>query len=404
MLTTGANLGLLDYGKFGEPNYAELLGFFRGVDLLVQPHVKSATTATPPTTPADGDSYIIPTAATGVWAGKAGQVARWTARDAAGVSKWEYFIPKRNWVFGVDDAGTDGKIYRFNGTSWVEFAAGGTTTQAALPVSLLSAVTPAAPNATDGSAYEMGAKLRFAQSGVINSIRYYKAASETGAHIGHIWDANGNLLASVVFSGESASGWQEQALAAPLRVTANTTYIISVNVNSHYAMTTNGLTASLINGDITSVADGANGVFNATPGQFPSTSFNNSNYFRDVVFTGDVMRVSTVVGYTAGQGGTVTQQTSKGTAVTLNKPTGEITTAADPLAVNSQVSFTLNSSAIESNDVVVPIIKSGTAGAYTVVAEHPAQGSCLITLRNVSNAPLSEAVKIGYVVLKGTIA
>jgi hypothetical protein len=33
------------------------------------------------------------------------------------------------------------------------------------------------------------------------------------------------------------------------------------------------------------VADGSNGVFNLTPNAFPNQSYQNGNYFRDVVFT-----------------------------------------------------------------------------------------------------------------------
>lgn len=399
MLTTGPNLGVLDNGEYGEQNYAELLRLFRAIDTLVQAHVKSATLATPPTTPSEGDTYIVPAGATGAWAGKDTQLARWTARSAAVTPQWEFFVPKRNWLVGVDDSGANGELLRFTGTAWSR------TTTPALPISLMSGVTPAAPNATDGAAYEMGVKLRFAQSGVINAIRYFKAASETGTHIGRIWSSTGTLLASVTFTGETASGWQEQALATPLVVQANTTYVVSVNVNSHYAMTVSGLLSSLINGDISSVADGANGIFNTTAGLFPATAFNNSNYFRDVVFTGDTATVTSITGYGAGQGGAVAQATSKSTAVTLNKPSGEVTMMADLLAAGAAVAFTLNNSQIGINDVVAVTVKrGGTAGAYLVSAEMAGAGTVSIVLRNMSGVGLSEAVVIGFAVIKGSIS
>lgn len=398
MLTIGQNLGQLDNGGYAEECYTEINALFRALDTLVQAHAKSASLTIPPANPTEGDTYIVPANATGVWAGHTNQITRWTARSAGGTPHWEFYTPKINWTIGVDDAGTTGRIYRFTGTAWVAEGVG-----PGLPTSLMSGLTPVAPNATDNAVYEMGVKVRFAQSGVINAIRYYKAASETGAHTGHIWSATGQLLATVVFSNETASGWQEQALAQPLVVQANTTYVVSVNVNTHYAMTVAGLNATITNGDISSVADGSNGVFNTVAGSFPATSFNNSNYFRDVVFTGDTATVSTVVGYASGQGGTVTQITSKATAVTLNKGTGEITTAADALAGNSAVAFTLNSTAIQSGDVVVPMIKSGSAASYLVTAEAAVTGACSIVLRNMTGAPLAEAVKISFVVIKGSI-
>lgn len=150
---------------------------------------------------------------------------------------------------------------------------------------IFGSATPAIPNATDGTTYEMGMKFRASIGGQITKIRYYKASSETGSHTGRIWSAAGTELASVVFTGETSSGWQEQALATPLDITANTTYVVSVNVNSHYVATGSGLSSSVVNGYLSTVADGANGVFGAI-GTFPTGSFSNGNYFRDVVFLG----------------------------------------------------------------------------------------------------------------------
>jgi hypothetical protein len=155
--------------------------------------------------------------------------------------------------------------------------------------SLFTTQTPSVTNATDGSGsdgdYELGMEFRTANTGQISAIRYYKASSETGTHVGKIWSSTGQPLASVTFTNETASGWQQQTLATPLTIQANTTYMVSVNANSHYVATTNGLGTTLTNGDISAIADGSNGVFNINPGNFPTQSWNNSNYFRDIVFT-----------------------------------------------------------------------------------------------------------------------
>lgn len=148
---------------------------------------------------------------------------------------------------------------------------------------LATFVAPAFADITDEVSYEMGVELTFAVSGFIRAIRYYKAPSETGSHVGKVWDAAGNLLTSVNFADETASGWQEQALPIPYPVSASK-YVISVNVNSHFAITSGGFSSTFTNGDLSAIADGANGVYNTTLGAFP-TSGANSNYFRDVVFT-----------------------------------------------------------------------------------------------------------------------
>uniref|UniRef100_UPI00286BA88E DUF4347 domain-containing protein n=2 Tax=unclassified Chamaesiphon TaxID=2620921 RepID=UPI00286BA88E len=161
--------------------------------------------------------------------------------------------------------------------------------QGVLP-SLFTTQTPTVVNATDGTGsagdYELGMEFQSAKSGTIDAIRYYKAASETGTHTGRIWLAStGQELASITFTNETASGWQQQTLATPLNITAGTTYLVSVNANTHYVATSNGIAATITNGDLSAVADGSNGVFNPNPSAFPTQSFNNANYFRDIVFT-----------------------------------------------------------------------------------------------------------------------
>src|SRR5262249_16230463 len=129
------------------------------------------------------------------------------------------------------------------------------------PQPLSTNQTPDNGNAADGVPYEIGMKFRVARAGQITAIRYWKAPGDTGTHIGHIWSATGGLLASVTFSGETASGWQQQALTTPLAVDANTTYTVSVNIITNYVSTVSGLASSIVNGDISSVADGANGTY-----------------------------------------------------------------------------------------------------------------------------------------------
>jgi Domain of unknown function (DUF4082) len=142
---------------------------------------------------------------------------------------------------------------------------------------------PAVPNHTDGASSEQGLKFTASKAGTIAAIRFWKAPSETGTHVGNIWSATGAELANVVFANESASGWQQALLNSPLAIAASTTYVVSVNTNSYYAETTSALSKSTINGDVASIADGKNGVFGAI-GTFPASPTKGTNFFRDVVF------------------------------------------------------------------------------------------------------------------------
>jgi len=107
------------------------------------------------------------------------------------------------------------------------------------------------------------------------------------------------------------------------------------------------------------------------------------------------------LGYTAAAQGTVTQATSKSTAVTLNKSAGVITMNNASLATATNATFTLNNSLISANDTVILTIAGGqtTPGSYNVFANSLAAGSVSITLRNISGGSLSEAIVINFALI-----
>ena len=117
--------------------------------------------------------------------------------------------------------------------------------------------------------------------------------------------------------------------------------------------------------------------------------------------TGTNVLATTTLGYTTGSGGTVTQATDKGTAVTLNKINGEIVMNAAALADDATAAFTLTNSTIAATDVVIVNVASvGTAGAYQVTVGAVAAGSCSISVLNVSGGSLSQEIKLNFAVIK----
>ena len=108
------------------------------------------------------------------------------------------------------------------------------------------------------------------------------------------------------------------------------------------------------------------------------------------------------IGYGTGAGGTVTQATSKATAVTLNKPTGQITMNNASLAAGATVSFAFNNSILAATDTMIVnyVLGSGTDSAYRVRAG-VLGGIASVFVENVSGAPLSEAIKINFAIIKG---
>jgi len=132
--------------------------------------------------------------------------------------------------------------------------------------------------------YELGMKFKSTVSGQVTAIRFYKSPSETGTHTGHIYSATGKQLAAVQFATETGSGWQQAALSNPVAITKGSQYVVSVNTGgTYYVDTISGLASLISNGNLRSIV-GNNGVFGPV-GKMPTGSWNNSNYFRDVVFT-----------------------------------------------------------------------------------------------------------------------
>lgn len=106
------------------------------------------------------------------------------------------------------------------------------------------------------------------------------------------------------------------------------------------------------------------------------------------------------LGYTTDAQGTVTQVTSKSTAVTLNKSAGQITMNNAALASVTNVTFTLTNSFISANDILILNVGSGaTAGAYNCWVSGLSAGSATITLRNISGGSLSEAVVLNFALI-----
>lgn len=107
------------------------------------------------------------------------------------------------------------------------------------------------------------------------------------------------------------------------------------------------------------------------------------------------------IGYDTGTGGTVTQASTKGTAVNLNRLCGEVTMNAAALAAATIVSFTMNNTSAAAGDrVIVNHVSGGTLGAYGLNAV-AAAGTITFYVRNNTAGSLSEAIVLGFAIVKG---
>ena len=186
---------------------------------------------------------------------------------------------------------TNGTSYTFKvaatnavGTGAASPASGAVTPEP----SIFELGTPATVDSGDTSAVNLGVKFTSDVAGSITGIRFYKATGNTGAHVGALWSASGQLLGQGTFTGESASGWQTVTFATPVPITARTTYVASyLAPKGHYSVTSAGLQSAVDNPPLHAVGNSAspNGLyFYSATSVFPTSTFNASNYWVDVLF------------------------------------------------------------------------------------------------------------------------
>lgn len=163
----------------------------------------------------------------------------------------------------------------------------------ALNVTASTAVSATPVNQTDNdpNAVELGVRFRADLDGFITGVRFWKGPQNTGTHTGNLWTNSGSRMATAVFTGESATGWQQVTFSSPVAVTAGTTYVASYHTTSGMYPGDNNYFASagvdraplhaLANG-----VDGLNGLYAySSTSVFPSSSWQSSNYWVDVAFS-----------------------------------------------------------------------------------------------------------------------
>jgi Domain of unknown function (DUF4082)/Fibronectin type III domain/Bacterial Ig domain len=245
----------------------------------------------------------VPGAPTGVTAApkSSGAVINWTAPASNGGSQVTGYkvvpylggVAQTATTVGATTTATvngltNGSAYTFKVAAINSVGTGAESTASAAVTpydSIFDQATPGTLDAEDGGAVTVGVKFQSEVAGVVTGIRFYKAAANTGTHVGYLWASNGDLLASVTFTGESASGWQQASFATPVAITANTTYIATyLAPNGHYSVNGPNLATPISNGPLHTVS-GENGLYEYGSGQvFPTSSFASTNYWVDVLF------------------------------------------------------------------------------------------------------------------------
>ncbi len=261
------------------------------------------------------------------------------------------------------------------------------TTAASAEVTLFGDVTPGL--STDAADYELGVRFSSSTDGTVTGIRFYKGPENTGLHTGRLWDATTHqLLGTVTFTDETAAGWQTAYFDSPVAVQAGTSYIASYTVPvGYYGHQANYFTTSgHTSGPLTaprSTTGAPNGVYSETPGQFPTSSFNDSNYFVGVSFqSGSDVSAPSVTGRSPAAGATGVATSAKVTA-TFSEPVKPATvtgttftlgnggTAVPATVTTSGSTVMLTPAAPLENDAAYSVTLKGGSGGVTDLADNP---------------------------------
>jgi hypothetical protein len=227
------------------------------------------------------------------------------------------------------------------------------------PSTIFGAGTPATLDSGDAHAVELGVKF---------------SSDVPGSITGILWSANGTLLGSVTFTGESASGWQEASFATPVAISANTTYVAAyLAPKGHYSDTPSGFAASGVNAPpLHALANSlsADGVYRySTTSTFPTSSYRATNYWVDVNFEaspasppGQVTNVNATAG--AGSATVTWSAPSTGGAPTSYTVTPYIGSTAQPASTVS--------GAPPSTSATLSGLTNGASYTFTVQASNSA--------------------------------
>jgi PKD repeat protein len=267
---------------------------------------------------------VAPTAnAGGPYSGTAGTLISFKgsatdpgANDAAGLTYlWDFgdntTSTQQNPTHSYANAGTYNVKLTVTETSGLSSTAATTASVSAVATTtslFANSVTPSNPAENDPNAVEVGVQFTSSVPGFINGIRFYKGTGNTGTHVGNLWSSTGQLLATATFTNESATGWQTVTFNTPVAIQANTTYVASYFTSTGFYADDQGVFATpLTSGSLT----GLQGVYNyGSSSIFPNQTFNNSNYYVDVVFnptvTGSAPVANAGPAKSTNEGGSVT--------------------------------------------------------------------------------------------------
>jgi len=237
------------------------------------------------------------------------------------------------------------------------------------------------------------------------------AASLTLGWTGTLAVTRGGTGLSTVAQGDILYGSAANTLVALAKNASATRYLSNTGASNNPAWAqidlTNGVTGTLPtgNGGTGLTTFTANGLVYATSTSALATSSTLQYNGTNLTNTGQIFAIGTeFIGYGTGAGGTVTQATSKSTAVTLTKPCGTITMNNAALGAGASVNFIVNNNLVSQADTIVVNTVDDFGQDYTAMAFNIWDGYFYIKLTNNTGGSRSEAVRVNFTVLNSVRA
>jgi Protein of unknown function (DUF2793) len=385
----------------------------RALDAIVQLALLDRDLADPPASPADGDRYVVASAPTGDWTGKAGEIAAF--QDGA----WAFLTPRAGWRAWVSD---EGRLLVYDGADWTAVSGEAEVNPVAMVgvnavadgVNRLAvksdAVLLSHDDITPGSG-DMRLALNKADAGGVASVVFqngFSGRAEFGLAAGDLFElkvsANGIDFTSAL-SIDPADGIARLPQGAEI-VKTNPSLILEKSASGESCSIV-GRTGAQKRWEILL------GDEQGETGDFAGSNFVINGYDDDGELLGPVFYLERangiaicpegflanhgLIGYADGAGGTVTQATSKSTGVSIDAACGRITTHNATLNAGAEVGFTVSNAAVGPTDCIyVWMVSGGTLNSYMAWVDAVAAGSFHITITNTSTTNRGEALVLGF--------
>ena len=163
------------------------------------------------------------------------------ASSADNWATWSfYWYPTKQGAVTIQARAIDDSLNVYNITPDSEAV----TVTAPTTFSAFGGKTPGSPVLNnEATTIELGMRFAVDRAGSVTELKYWRGsgdAGDTDVREGHLWRADGTLLATVIFtSGLGQAGWQVATLSSPVTLTAGTQYIVSYRTNDNYVSTNN---------------------------------------------------------------------------------------------------------------------------------------------------------------------